>query len=163
VTAFLEIFIDIDTLDHDTFVANVRLVPLILFLLASFHFFFNDDQHSPLSVGPSSSLSSFRFLSSYPASVPTPSNIDFRPPRFHTTTSSSLSQRIPCFDSHSVMQLVFSLQNSHSRFLYLGSQSSVSCLSIPVFQLFDRYYSVPQIPACLCSQHRSAFNVSRYA
>jgi len=30
-----------------------------------------------------------------------------------------------------------SIQNSHSRFVYLGSQSSVSCLSIPVFQLFD--------------------------
>jgi hypothetical protein len=35
VTAVLGIFIGIDTEDHDTFVANVRLAPSILFLLAS--------------------------------------------------------------------------------------------------------------------------------
>ena len=158
-TAFLVIFISIDTLDHDTFVANVRLVPLIPFLLASFHFFFNDDQHSPLSVGPSSFfvfVSVFVFVSSF--STP----LEYRFPAstfpYHRVLfSESTHRRIPCFDSHSVMQLVLSLQKSRSRFLY---PFCTSFLLLPVFQLFDcsiipspRFRPVPVLSIVLLSMY----------
>ena len=73
-----------------------------------------------------------------------------------TESTCSLFRSV-CFGSRSVMQLVF-------RILALDSSTSVlSLLSIdprlPVLRLFD--HSVPQIPACLCSQPLSCIQCIR--
>ena len=112
------------------------MVPLILFLLASFRFFFNDDQHSSLSVGPAVPFVfvsdfclriRFEYVPSFPAST-----FPYRHVLFTESTCSLFRSLFRFPFSYAII-----IQNSRSRFLYLGSQSSVSCLSIPVFQLFD--------------------------
>ena len=89
-------------------------------------------------LDPQFLLSSSRFLSSYPVLVRL---FEYRFPASTFPYRHVLFTESTCSLFRSLFRFPFSyaisIRNSRSRFLYLGSQSSVSCLSIPVFQLFD--------------------------